>query len=406
MPGIAVTGLHWLLVKPAGLSISSKDQKTRERTIDVMLALIDTCAELGGKYLVHGSPQQRRVEAGETRAAAMARAQESFAAVAERAQKAGVVYCIEALSAESTPLINTLEEAAQMVRQINSSSVRTMLDCSAAGRMEKEPLGALIERWVPKGVIAHVQVNDRNRRGPGQGEQRFAPAFRGLETKQVFRRCGGGALRLRARRPKRRGARDRLPARHPRGFGGAPLVEVAPGGQRAHLAVGHVALQHPEAAVGMDVAHPSLAQDLVCALDGACDLVRALDLGALDVDDAEAEADLAPQVLEHRELFRRAMRGLHHDMVDLERVEVLHQLRPGALLDRLPAVIAEAQMHRSLGFLGHGLEHLVDRRRGPFPFVGMAGEVGFVHLHHVGVEALHLVGENVGNRVRELSGSR
>ena len=179
--GIAVTGLHWLLVKPAGLSISSKDQKTRERTIDVMLALIDTCAELGGKYLVHGSPQQRRVEAGETRAAAMARAQESFAAVAERAQKAGVVYCIEALSAESTPLINTLEEAAQMVRQINSSSVRTMLDCSAAGRMEKEPLGALIERWVPKGVIAHVQVNDRNRRGPGQGEQRFAPLFAALK---------------------------------------------------------------------------------------------------------------------------------------------------------------------------------------------------------------------------------
>ena len=178
--GIAVTGLHWLLVKPAGLSISSKDPKIRERTIDVMLALIDTCAELGGKYLVHGSPQQRRLEAGETRAAAMARAQESFAAVAERAHKAGVVYCIEALAAESTPLINTLEEAARMVAEIGASSIRTMLDCSAAGRMEKQPLGALIERWMPKGVIAHVQVNDRNRRGPGQGEQRFAPLFSAL----------------------------------------------------------------------------------------------------------------------------------------------------------------------------------------------------------------------------------
>lgn len=179
--GIAVTGLHWLLVKPAGLSISTKDETVRQKTVDVMLALIDTCAELGGKYLVHGSPQQRRIEPGETRAAAMARAQAAFAAVAERAQKAGVVYCIEALAAESTPLINTLEEAARMVQQINSPSVRTMLDCSAAGRMEKEPLGALIERWVPKGVIAHVQVNDRNRRGPGQGEQRFAPLFAALK---------------------------------------------------------------------------------------------------------------------------------------------------------------------------------------------------------------------------------
>ena len=179
--GISVTGLHWLLVKPAGLSISAKDDATRRRTVEVMLSLVDLCAELGGKYLVHGSPQQRRVEAGETRAAAMERAQAAFAAVAERAQKAGVVYCIEALAAETTPLINTLEEAAHMVQAIGSPSVRTMLDCSAAGRMEKEPLGALLERWLPKGVIAHVQVNDRNRRGPGQGEQRFAPVFAALK---------------------------------------------------------------------------------------------------------------------------------------------------------------------------------------------------------------------------------
>ncbi len=179
--GIAVTGLHWLLVKPAGLSISARDPKTRERTLDVMRALIDLCAALGGRYLVHGSPQQRRVEAGETRAAAMARAQECFAAVAEHARQAGVLYCIEPLATEATPLINTVEEAARMVDEIASASVRTMLDCSAAGRMEKEPLGALLERWLPKGVIAHVQLNDRNRRGPGQGEQRFAPIFASLK---------------------------------------------------------------------------------------------------------------------------------------------------------------------------------------------------------------------------------
>jgi sugar phosphate isomerase/epimerase len=110
----------------------------------------------------------------------MARARDSFAAIAERAQKAGVLYCIEPLAAEATPLINTLEEAARMVAEINSSSVKTMLDCSSAGRMEKEPLPALVERFVPQGLIAHVQVNDRNRRGPGQGEQRFAPLFASL----------------------------------------------------------------------------------------------------------------------------------------------------------------------------------------------------------------------------------
>jgi len=178
--GIAVTGLHWLLLKPAGLSISTQNESTRKKTVDVMLALVDQCAELGGRYLVHGSPQQRRLEAGDSRAAAMARAQECFAAVAERAEKAGVVYCIEPLSADQTPLINTLEEAAALVQAIGSRSVRTMLDCSAASRMETAPLPALVDTWVPRGMIAHVQVNDRNRRGPGQGEQRFAPLLAAL----------------------------------------------------------------------------------------------------------------------------------------------------------------------------------------------------------------------------------
>jgi D-psicose/D-tagatose/L-ribulose 3-epimerase len=178
--GVAITGLHWLLVKPAGLSITTRDDAVRRRTLDVMLAFVDQCAELGGRYLVHGSPHQRRIDPGDTRAAALARAQECFAAVGERAAKAGVVYCVEPLSAEQTPLINTVAEAVQIVQGVNNPHLKTMLDCSAAARSEKEPVAALVERWLPRGVIAHVQVNDRNRRGPGQGEQKFAPLFAAL----------------------------------------------------------------------------------------------------------------------------------------------------------------------------------------------------------------------------------
>src|SRR5256885_6509865 len=87
--GIAVTGLHWLLVKPAGLSISTRDDAVRKRTIDVMHTLIDQCAELGGKYLVHGSPHQRRIDPGETPAAAPARAPQRLAAIAEHPAQAG-----------------------------------------------------------------------------------------------------------------------------------------------------------------------------------------------------------------------------------------------------------------------------------------------------------------------------
>jgi len=178
--GIAVTGLHWLLVKPAGLSISTRDDAVRKRTLDLMFSLVDLCAELGGRYLVHGSPGQRRIDAGDTREAALARAQACWAAVADRAQKAAVTYCVEPLSSQQTPLVNTLEEAAQIVAAIGNPNLKSMLDCSSAGQMEKEPLSKLAERWLPQGLIAHVQVNDRNRRGPGQGEQKFAPLFAAL----------------------------------------------------------------------------------------------------------------------------------------------------------------------------------------------------------------------------------
>ena len=67
-----------------------------------------------------------------------------------------------------------------MVKAIGNPNMRSMLDCSSAGRMETVPLAALVDAWLPNGMIAHVQVNDRNRRGPGQGEQRFAPLFAAL----------------------------------------------------------------------------------------------------------------------------------------------------------------------------------------------------------------------------------
>src|SRR3954447_18280609 len=43
--GVVITGLHWLLLKPTGLSISTRDDAVRKRTLDVMFALVDQCAE-------------------------------------------------------------------------------------------------------------------------------------------------------------------------------------------------------------------------------------------------------------------------------------------------------------------------------------------------------------------------
>lgn len=185
--GLQIFGLHWLLVAPAGLSISSGDEALRLRTLDVMTRLVELCALMGGRYLVHGSPKQRSTPAGSTREQALARVADVFARIAPVAQRHGVVYCIEPLSTRETDVVNTVAEAARIVDEVNSPALRTMIDCSAAGQVEREPLPALMERWMRSGHIAHVQVNDPNRRGPGQGDLRFAPI---LETIRRMAREG------------------------------------------------------------------------------------------------------------------------------------------------------------------------------------------------------------------------
>lgn len=178
--GLAVSGLHWLLVAPAGLSITTADGDVRARTLDVMRRLVGLCADLGGAYLVHGSPAQRRLDPSDP-AGSAARGEAVWAAVAADAEAAGVVYCIEPLAPPEADFVTTLAEAAAIVERVGSPALRTMLDTSAAGLAEAEPVPALIERWLPTGLVAHVQLNDRNRRGPGQGTDAFAPILAALK---------------------------------------------------------------------------------------------------------------------------------------------------------------------------------------------------------------------------------
>lgn len=173
--GLEISGLHWLLVAPAGLSIVSADEAVRRRTMDVMARLAELCALLGGRYLVHGSPKQRSVPSGSTPEQAWGRARECLARAAQAAAASGVTYCLEPLSPRETDLFNTVADAARMVDEIDSPALRTMIDCSAAGQAEGDPVHVLLERWLPTGMVAHVQANDPNRRGPGQGALDFGP---------------------------------------------------------------------------------------------------------------------------------------------------------------------------------------------------------------------------------------
>lgn len=178
--GLAISGLHWLLVAPKGLSISSPDAAVRTRTLEVMHRLVELCAQMGGSYLVHGSPAQRNPVPGQSREDALALATEAWLSAGERASALGLVYCIEPLGRAQTEVVNTVDEALAIVDAASLPGLKTMLDTSSAGATEAEALPALIDRVWPTGQLAHVQLNDRNRRGPGQGDDRFGPILEAL----------------------------------------------------------------------------------------------------------------------------------------------------------------------------------------------------------------------------------
>jgi D-psicose/D-tagatose/L-ribulose 3-epimerase len=178
--GLVICGLHWLLVAPRGLSITSPEKAVRDRTGAFIRRLIELCAQLGGSYLVHGSPAQRNPAPGQSSGDALALASEAWTKAGEHATALKLSYCIEPLSADQTQVVNTVAQAMKIVDAANVAGLKTMLDTSSAGLSEAEPLDRLIERWWAGGKLAHVQLNDRNRRGPGQGEDRFAPILTAL----------------------------------------------------------------------------------------------------------------------------------------------------------------------------------------------------------------------------------
>jgi D-psicose/D-tagatose/L-ribulose 3-epimerase len=179
--GVRIGALHWLLVAPEGLSITSSDGRVRAATLDVIERLVELCADLGGRVLVHGSPKQRELPEGDHVGATL-RAHEAFAHAGRAAAAAGVVYCIEPLSRQETAFVNSVAEAVEVVEAVGEDALRTMIDCRAARLAEAEAVETLLARHVPTGMIRHVHLNDRNGRAPGQGDDPFAPVIAALRA--------------------------------------------------------------------------------------------------------------------------------------------------------------------------------------------------------------------------------
>ena len=179
--GLAFAGLHWLMVSPKGLHVTTPDVALRERSWGHIRNLIDLCADLGDNgVMVFGSPAQRSTTGGLTPGQATRNYVEGLMSVNRRACERGVSILVEALPAAQSDVVRTLEAAAAIVREIGSPFLRTMFDVHNAID-EAEPHEVLVDRWFD--YIRHVHVNEMDGKHCGKGAYDFKPVFEVLRRR-------------------------------------------------------------------------------------------------------------------------------------------------------------------------------------------------------------------------------
>jgi D-psicose/D-tagatose/L-ribulose 3-epimerase len=178
--GLTFVGLHWLMVSPKGLHVTTPDDSLRERSWRHIRNLIDLCADLGpGGLMIFGSPLQRSATGGLTREQATRHYVEGLASVAPQAQERGVTILVEALPMAQSDVVQNLGEAAAIVHAIDSPAIQTMFDTHNAVD-ETVPHTALIEKYFD--VIKHVHVNEMDGRYPGTGTYDFGALLKKLQA--------------------------------------------------------------------------------------------------------------------------------------------------------------------------------------------------------------------------------
>lgn len=176
--GLEIIGLHWLLAKTEGLYLTSPDQDVCRRTVEYLGLLAQTCAALGGRVLVFGSPQQRNLLPGITHQQALEIAADVFRQATDAFEANDVVLCMEPLTQKETDFVNTCEEAVELIELVNHPNFILHQDVKAMVGAESDSVETLIHRH--HDLCGHFHVNDTNLLGPGMGDTDFKPILKAL----------------------------------------------------------------------------------------------------------------------------------------------------------------------------------------------------------------------------------
>lgn len=149
--GLEITGLQSLYFAAPDVQLLGTGSE-RQVFVDYSCRMADLCADLGGRSLVIGSPNQRR-RGHMPKREAMRRAADTLHELGDHATQRGTYFTIEALpKSMGADFIHTLEEAAQLVADADSPGVRPHVDTGTTEARFGLP-------WPPS-ELGHVHVSN------------------------------------------------------------------------------------------------------------------------------------------------------------------------------------------------------------------------------------------------------
>lgn len=175
--GLEVVGLHWLLAKTVGFYLTSPEAAVRNATADYLKSLVQLCADLGGRVMVLGSPQQRNLLPGVGYDDAEQYAAEVLRAAMPVCADSGVTIALEPLGPAEGDFLLTAEAGIRLAQLVDSPHCKLHLDVKAMSS-EKHSIPAVIEAG--KDWLVHFHANDPNLLGPGMGDVEFGEIFQAL----------------------------------------------------------------------------------------------------------------------------------------------------------------------------------------------------------------------------------